>query len=665
MQLLVTPGREAVVVVAACAALALAGASRIPFYTRGEPREGLVAREILRSGQWLVPARPDDEPARKPPLYYWAAAAALAALPDRPELALRLPSAALGTAAVLGTWATARAAFGSTAGLPTALVLATSFEWTRAATSARVDMALAASLTAVLAAWTFALLGGPRWRWTALAATGAAFGTLAKGPVAIVLPALATGVLALARRDMALPRRLGAPAALGVAVLVAGVWYAAAFSREGSAFLATVARENWFRYLDPDAETGHAHGAGYLFSLALVGLLPWTPLLPLGFVALGRARTPAANLAEAWVGAGLVFFSFAASKRSVYLLPLYPAVALLVGAGVVAAPAEGAAVRVARGGARLYAPALVVLAALAAALAVGFDPGPALRRWLRPADALGAAALAVAARRAAPVLVLLALASAVAGFVADRAARRGRWRRLVHVLAMLAVAWTAAFNTLLHPAIAKPRSLRAFMGRVDRVVPAGDPLYAFFPPDPALRFYAPRELRPWPPPARGGAVHLLLWEDEWRRWRDALGRPLRPLAASRAEQPGRGHLLLVAPPPGRLVPAPAPGPTPPARGSERVVDAGEDRRALAAAADVDEADDLRPHHAAEPEAVDEVQVRDRRVGHPPEHLARLGEGRQLELRVHPEELALPDAGAELGGPERAVEVDEAVAPEPA
>src|SRR5439155_172369 len=169
-------------------------------------------------------------------------------------------------------------------------------------------------------------------------------------------------------------------------------WYAAAFSREGSAFLATVARENWFRYLDPDADTGHAHGAGYLFSLALVGLLPWTPLLPLGVVPLGRERTPAANLAEAWVGTGLVFFGFAASKRSVYLLPLYPAVALLVGAGVVAAPAEGGAVRAARGGARLYAPALVLLAALAAALAVGLDPGPALRRWLRPADAMGAAA---------------------------------------------------------------------------------------------------------------------------------------------------------------------------------------------------------------------------------------------------------------------------------
>src|SRR5207253_1155935 len=149
------------------------------------------------------------------------------------------------------------------------------------------------------------------------------------------------------------------------------------------------------------------------------------------------------------------------------------------------------AVRAARVGARLYAPALVMLAALAVALALGLDPSPQLRHWLRPADAMGAAAFAKAARRAAPALVLLALASAVAGLVADRAARRGRWRRLVHVLAMLAVAWTAAFNTLLHPAIARPRSLRPLLCRVARVVPAGAPPYGFLPPVPALRFFAP------------------------------------------------------------------------------------------------------------------------------------------------------------------------------
>ena len=610
MQLRVTPAREAGVVLAACAALSLAGVSRIPFYTRGEPREGLVVQEMVKTDAWLVPVRPDDEPARKPPLYYWAAATALTLLPARPELALRLPSAALGAAAVLATWATARVGFGATVGLPAALVLATSFEWVRAATSARVDMALAACLTAVLAAWTFALVRGRRRGWTALAAAGLALGILAKGPVAVVLPALALGVLALARRDPGLPRRLGAPLSVGVALLVAACWYAAALSRHGPAFLATVARENWFRYLDPDAETGHAHGIGYLLSLGLVGLLPWTPLLALGVAPLTGARRPAASLAEAWVGTGLVFFAFAASKRSVYLLPLYPAVAVLLAAGIAQAPTKGRSLRVARVGARLYVPALLLLAALAAALATGVAPTAMVRHALRPADALSLDALAAAARRAAPVLVLLAVASAVAAIVAGRAARRGRWRRLVNVLAILAIAWTATFNTLLHPALAKPRTLRGFMGRVDRVVPPGAPLYAFFPLDPAARFYAPREVRRWPPPTDTGPAHLLLWEDEWRRYRDETGRPLRPLAASRAEQPGRGHLILVAPPSGRLTPAPPPpGLGPPAHGSEGVVDAGEDRTPLAAAADVDEADDLRPHQAAEPEPVDEVQVR--------------------------------------------------------
>src|SRR6059036_1888672 len=98
-----TSFREASLLVAACAVLYLSGASDIPFYTRGEPREGLVVREMVRGGGWLVPARPGGEPARKPPLYYWAAAASLRLSPEAPEWALRLPSVLLGTAAVVGT----------------------------------------------------------------------------------------------------------------------------------------------------------------------------------------------------------------------------------------------------------------------------------------------------------------------------------------------------------------------------------------------------------------------------------------------------------------------------------------------------------------------------------------------------------------------------------
>jgi len=129
-----TARREAVALVLACVVAYGTGLGDVEFYTRGEPREGLVVREILRTGAWVVPRRPAGEIARKPPLYYWLAAPVAAALPSAPELALRLPSAIVGGAAVLGTWAATRAAIGPAAALPAALVLLTTFEWTRAAT---------------------------------------------------------------------------------------------------------------------------------------------------------------------------------------------------------------------------------------------------------------------------------------------------------------------------------------------------------------------------------------------------------------------------------------------------------------------------------------------------------------------------------------------------
>ena len=546
-------GREAFLLVAGCALLYLTGAGAIPFYTRGEPREGLVVREMIRTGAWLVPARPEGEPARKPPLYYWLAAAALRTVPERPELALRLPSATFASAAVLGTWATARAVWGSRAGLPAALVLATAFEWTRAATSARVDMTLAAALTAVLGSWTLALAGRGRW-WAALAAAGMVLGTLAKGPVALVLPALAAAALAATRGDL---RPLRPLAALAAAAAVAAAWYAVAFLREGGAFLEVVLRENWFRFVDAErGTTGHAHHLLYLLPVGLVGLLPWTPIIPLALVPLRAApRAPAAALAAAWVVTGLVFFALAAAKRSVYLLPLYPALALLVGAGIAAGPIGGRLGRVIRLGAALYAPAALLLVALAGALAVGIDAGGLLRDTLRPADAAGAVALIETARSVRAVLVILAGATLAAVPLLLGAVRRESWRRLVVVVAALFVAWTASFDALLHPAIARTRSLRGFFALVSRELPAEAPLYALFPPDPGLRFYAPRTLAPWPPrgAARGG--YLLLWEDEWRRLRDAAGRPLGVLAVSEANQPGRGHLALVVAPAGPLVPA--------------------------------------------------------------------------------------------------------------
>src|SRR5215472_13773254 len=104
--------RAPLLVTGICLVLFFTGLGSVPFYTRGEPREALVAREMSRSGEWLVPSRPEGELTRKPPLFYWAAASAMVLFPDRPEFAVRLPSALLGTAGVLVTWAAVQTSFG-------------------------------------------------------------------------------------------------------------------------------------------------------------------------------------------------------------------------------------------------------------------------------------------------------------------------------------------------------------------------------------------------------------------------------------------------------------------------------------------------------------------------------------------------------------------------
>jgi 4-amino-4-deoxy-L-arabinose transferase-like glycosyltransferase len=550
------PVRAPLLLIAACLLLFFTGLGSVPFYTRGEPREALVAREMIRTGEWLVPSRPDGELTRKPPVFYWASATSLSLLPDRPELAARLPSALLGTAGVLLTWAVVRAAFGAAVAFPAALMLATSLEWIRAATVARVDMALVAGLTLLFGAWLVALARerprlGPAL--FVMAAAGAVVATLAKGPVALVLPALAAGVLVAIRRDLGLLRRLAVIPVLVLGGAIAGLWYGAAFAKHGWAFFDIVARENWLRYVDSeDAGTGHSHGFIYLPLVGLIGLLPWTPLLPLAGTRLAdpSSRTPGVAFAASWVVVTLVFFSLAAAKRSVYLLPLFPALVVLLALGVEEPPRSGRLAWLARTSSALYAPMFALLATGAVALAFGGDVVALIRPWLKPRDAQNTTAIVSVAAPVAPQLLVLAVLALVAAVLVVRARRAGDWRRLVMIVALLTTAWTAAIGVWLRPPLGRAASLQPFMARVDGIVPPDAALYAFFTPDAGLRFYAPRRLEPWRATSHGPA-YLLLWDDERKRWRDEHGKPLEPLAVSEARQASRGPLNLV------LVPADA------------------------------------------------------------------------------------------------------------
>jgi 4-amino-4-deoxy-L-arabinose transferase-like glycosyltransferase len=124
---------------------------------------------------------------------------------------------------------------------------------------------------------------------------------------------------------------------LAIVLAVAGPWYVAVGLRTDGAWLTGfLGRHNVERFLHP---LEHHRGPIYYYLIAaVVGLFPWS--LFLGPVALwlkSRLADPKTNHAQfgllfCWIGTYLLFFSLAATKLPNYILPIYPALALLVGA---------------------------------------------------------------------------------------------------------------------------------------------------------------------------------------------------------------------------------------------------------------------------------------------------------------------------------------------
>lgn len=453
------------------AALQLWGLGATPFHTRGEPREAVVVQDLVAHGRWLLPRRNGTELPRKPPLFYWLGGAASHALGAVDERSVRLPSALQsGVAALLFTGAVATTV-GPVAGAAAGVVLLSSFEWLRAATAARVDMTLTFGLTLVFVGLLL-FRRRPSLLWLALVYVGAAWATLAKGIPGLAIPAFAVVLLCGLDRSLDPLRQLRPLRGLLFVLLVAGAWYAAATAQAGRAFLTIVANENLVRIVGAkQASLGHAHGLGYLIAALALGLLPWTLLLPSTALALWRdrrtvdRRDPRA-LALVWAVAVFVPFAIASSKRGVYLLPLYPAVALLLGwwtqrvwRGATAATTTRA----------VLAGALWAIALLCAALAVAGlaeRAGAPLLGWLpamangRTAAHLGAIVAACRAPEPFFAAFTAAAAAAAAGGALAAAFARPRW--LLASLAVLSGALALMVRLVVMPAIAGVDTRRPF-----------------------------------------------------------------------------------------------------------------------------------------------------------------------------------------------------------
>lgn len=553
----------AVALVLLCAGLYLPPAVRTPFFTKGEPREGLVVRRMVEEGDWILPKRSSEHGwtiASKPPFFHWLGAVTASAMGETSEVAVRLPSVLLGAATVIAVWAVGGTLLPGIAAFAGAVVLATTFEWVRAVSSARVDGTLAALMTFALLFFYRGIMRGGLSRSEALAAYAcAACATLTKGPVGFVLPGLVVLVALLALRRLALVPRLRPFLGAAVIIVVAGGWYFAAWYLGGESFFRKhVLKENVFRFLGASAlKSGHEHAFYYYLPTLAAGFLPWTPFLLAAVVAAVRdpaaRRDPATVFLLVWVTVVFVFYSAASAKRSVYLLALYPAAALLTGCWwerlcAAAAAPRWLRSRTTRVVVAVTCAAVVLPLALVVAEGVGFAPLERLAPLLHPKDQanlplvrgiIDAHLLAIFTGLA---VVLTALALAVA------ALRHERWVTLFASSAALATAlWFLVF-AIFQPPLAQMRTLRPFLADVERQI-GNEPLY-FYPGtfDFGAAFYAPRGTRHWRPIGHHGPGphYMLVWDDAVGSIRDHAGEPLAVLGTSEGTEPkGRRHLTLV------------------------------------------------------------------------------------------------------------------------
>ncbi|MEZ0227701.1 MAG: ArnT family glycosyltransferase [Planctomycetota bacterium] len=322
-----TLARGPAAVLAVAAALFFVGLDAYDLDTKGEPREGVTAWEMIHTGDWMLPRLNAELLPEKPPVFPWLVALSTLALGEGGELAPRLPSAIAGCGLVLVVFFLGRRLQGD--GVRPAVVCASMALVIGLARRARVDMTLTFFVTLALLQFLRAL-ERPRattigFFWAALAAA-----TLTKGPMGALLPLLAGGTHLLLRGRLR-EARLFLPMAW-VLVLGGGWWYAAGLLREGDAFgYRSFMKDNFLMFFGARGGGEHVHGTLYFVPYVPLHTAPWCLYLPVAlWYAWQRRDEDASRFPLAWLGSFFVFFSLARGKRPDYLLPLMPAFALVI-----------------------------------------------------------------------------------------------------------------------------------------------------------------------------------------------------------------------------------------------------------------------------------------------------------------------------------------------
>jgi 4-amino-4-deoxy-L-arabinose transferase-like glycosyltransferase len=301
-----------------------------------EGRYAEIATEMQASGDYVTPRLNGVKYLKKAPLFFWLEAFAVKVF-GKSEWVFRAWGAVFAVLGCLAVYIVARNLYGRRAGLLSAIVLATSPLYYALSRTVSLDMTLTFFLAAALMSilWRRREANGLPYAGAILAFyVFAALATLTKGFVGIVMPAIILALWTALIRERRFPKSILLSWGPLWFVAIALPWHVLAAARNPEFWNVYFFQEHIQGYLTMDAEP---HNQPWVFlPVLLMSGFPWTVFL----VAAIRYHTrPALNeqwretlLLLLWPAALLVFFSFSSSKVIPYILPMFPALAILIGA---------------------------------------------------------------------------------------------------------------------------------------------------------------------------------------------------------------------------------------------------------------------------------------------------------------------------------------------
>jgi len=301
-----------------------------------EGRYAEIPREMVVTGDWVTPRLDGIKYFEKPALQYWITAAAYEAFGVHPWTA-RLWPALAGFLGVLFIAYVGLRLGGPTLSLYSAAALGSCLWYAGNAHILTLDAGLTLWMSVGLGSFFLAQQAVRAelrlaWMWAAWAAL--ALATLSKGLIGIVLPGMALVAYSLAARDWTLWRRLHLVSGTVLFLVIAAPWFIAVSARNPGFFDFFFVHEHFTRFLT--SEHRRTGAWWYFLPILVVGLLPWVAVF---FAALPRVwRAPSGTngfhwqrFALVWSAVIFLFFSASGSKLPSYILPLFPALALIVG----------------------------------------------------------------------------------------------------------------------------------------------------------------------------------------------------------------------------------------------------------------------------------------------------------------------------------------------